>query len=79
MKYVKELKLFRVSGEYRDNIFSFFILGYSLIKGTFNLWNIQAGARYDQRSVITKEVIGGFDKIFSGVNYSAGISRSSKN
>ena len=52
--------------------------GYSLIKGTFNLWNIQAGARYDQRSVITKEVIGGFDKIFSGVNYSAGISRSSK-
>ncbi|MDG1797669.1 MAG: TonB-dependent receptor [Flavobacteriales bacterium] len=51
---------------------------YSLIKGTFNLWNIQAGARYDQRSVITKEVIGGFDKIFSGVNYSAGISRSSK-
>jgi len=52
--------------------------GYSLIKGTFNLWNIQAGARYDQRSVLTKEVIGGFDKIFSGVNYSAGISRSSK-
>ena len=51
---------------------------YSLIKGTFNLWNIQAGARYDQRSVRTKEVIGGFDKIFSGINYSAGISRSSK-
>ena len=51
---------------------------YSLLKGTFNLWNIQAGARYDQRSIITQKVIGGFDKIFNGVNYSVGISRSSK-
>ena len=51
---------------------------FSLLKGTFNLWNIQAGARYDQRKVKTKELISGFDKRFSGVNYSAGISRSSK-
>ena len=51
---------------------------YSLLKGTFNLWNIQAGARYDQRSITTQKVIGGFDKIFNGVNYSVGISRSSK-
>ncbi len=51
---------------------------YSLLKGTFNLWNIQAGARYDQRSITTKKVIGGFGKTFSGVNYSIGISRSSK-
>jgi len=51
---------------------------FSLIKGTFNLWNIQAGARYDQRKVKTQELIGGFDKGFSGINYSAGISRSSK-
>ena len=51
---------------------------YTLLKGTFNLWNIQAGARYDQRSITTKEVVGGFNKSFSGVNYSAGISRSSK-
>ena len=51
---------------------------FSLLKGTFNLWNIQAGARYDQRRVKTKELISGFDKRFSGVNYSAGISRSSK-
>ena len=41
-----------------------------LLKGTFNLWNIQAGARYDQRRVKTKELISGFDKRFSGVNYS---------
>lgn len=52
---------------------------FSLIKGTFNLWNIQAGARYDQRRVITNEsIMGDFDKTFDGVNYSAGISRSSK-
>ena len=52
---------------------------FSLLKGTFKLWNIQAGARYDQRSVTTKETLnGGFDKTFSGINYSAGISRSSK-
>ena len=51
---------------------------YTLMKGTFNLWNIQAGARYDQRS-ISEISVGGFDKSYSGVNYSAGISRSSKN
>jgi len=51
---------------------------YTLLKGTFNLWNIQAGARYDQRSVTTNEDIDGFDKSFNGINYSAGISRSSK-
>ena len=51
---------------------------YTLLKGTFNLWNIQAGARYDQRSITTKEDVDGFDKSFYGVNYSAGISRSSK-
>ena len=52
---------------------------FSLFKGTFNLWNIQGGARYDQRSITTTESLGGFDKSFSGVNYSAGISRSSNN
>ena len=51
---------------------------FTLIKGTFNLWNIQAGARYDQRSIIEK-TSGGFNKIYKGFNYSAGISRSSKN
>ena len=51
---------------------------YTLLKGTFNLWNIQAGARYDQRSITTKEDVDGFDKSFNGINYSAGISRSSK-
>jgi iron complex outermembrane recepter protein len=52
---------------------------FSLIKGTFNIWNIQAGARYDQRSITTLESVDPFAKTFSGVNYSAGISRSSKN
>ena len=71
------------NGQYAEEILvpdaNFNDLGaFSLLKGTFNLWNIQAGARYDQRRVKTKEVIGGFDKGFSGVNYSAGISRSSK-
>ena len=51
---------------------------FTLIKGTFNLWNIQAGARYDQRSIIEK-TSGGFNKAYKGFNYSAGISRSSKN
>ena len=51
---------------------------YTLLKSTFNLWNIQLGARYDQRSVTTKEVSDVFDKSFSGFNYSAGISRSTK-
>ena len=51
---------------------------YTLLKSTFNLWNIQLGARYDQRSVTTKEVLDVFDKSFSGLNYSAGISRSNK-
>jgi len=51
---------------------------FSLLKGNFNLWNIQAGARYDQRSITTVNLNDGFDDRFSGVNYSAGISRSSK-
>ena len=50
---------------------------FSTLKGTFNLWNIQAGARYDQRN-ITETKSNGFDKTFNGINYSAGISRSSK-
>ena len=50
---------------------------FALIKGSFNLWNIQAGTRYDQRSITEKDV-SGFDKTFNGFNYSAGISRSSK-
>ena len=50
---------------------------FSLLKGSFNLWNIQAGARYDQRSIITTNS-DGFDDTFRGLNYSAGISRSSK-
>ena len=72
------------NGEYAEEILvpnaNFTDFGaFSLIKGTFNLWNIQAGARYDQRSVITNEsIMGDFDKTFDGVNYSAGISRSSK-
>ena len=45
---------------------------FSLIKGNFNLWNIQAGARYDQRSIITTNS-DGFDDTFRGLNYSAGI------
>ena len=70
------------NGQYAEEILvpdaNFTDLGaFSLIKGTFNLWNIQAGARYDQRS-ITEITSGGFDKIFNGINYSAGISRSSK-
>ena len=52
---------------------------YTLLKGNFNLWNIQTGARYDQRIVTTKEIVGSFDKSFNGVNYYAGISRSTKN
>ena len=51
---------------------------FSLLKGNFNLWNIQAGARYDQRSITTVNLNDGFDDRFSGINYSAGISRSSK-
>jgi iron complex outermembrane receptor protein len=71
------------NGQYAEEILvpnsNFNDLGaYTLLKGTFNLWNIQAGARYDQRSITTKENVDGFDKNFSGVNYSAGISRSSK-
>ena len=70
------------NGQYAEEILvpdaNFTDLGaFSLIKGTFNLWNIQAGARYDQRS-ITEITSSGFDKIFNGINYSAGISRSSK-
>jgi iron complex outermembrane recepter protein len=71
------------NGQYAEEILvpdaNFTDLGsFSLLKGTFNLWNIQVGARYDQRSITTKEVVDGFDKSFNGVNYSAGISRSSK-
>ena len=70
------------NGQYAEEILvpdaNFTDLGaFSLLKGTFNLWNIQAGARYDQRS-ITEITSSGFDKIFNGINYSAGISRSSK-
>ena len=70
------------NGQYAEEILvpdaNFTDLGaFSLIKGTFNLWNIQAGARYDQRS-ITEITSSGFDTTFSGINYSAGISRSSK-
>ena len=72
------------NGQYVEEILvpdaNFTDLGaFSLLKGTFNLWNIQAGARYDKRSITTKELVDGFDKSFNGVNYSAGISRSSKN
>ena len=72
------------NGQYVEEILvpdaNFTDLGaFSLLKGTFNLWNIQAGARYDKRSINTKELVDGFDKSFNGVNYSAGISRSSKN
>jgi iron complex outermembrane recepter protein len=56
----------------------FFDLGaYSLIKGEFGLWNIQAGSRYDQRSVKTFATNNPFSKTFDGFNYSFGISRSS--
>lgn len=71
-----------LNGQYAEEILvqdaNFTDLGaFSLLKGTFNLWNIQAGARYDQRSI--KEIVsGGFNTTFSGINYSAGIARSSK-
>jgi len=72
-----------MNGQYVEEILvpdaNFTDLGaFSLLKGTFNLWNIQAGARYDKRSITTKELVDGFDKSFNGINYSAGISRSSK-
>ena len=71
-----------LNGRYAEEILvpdaNFTDLGaFSLLKGTFNLWNIQAGARYDQRS-ITEIASGGFKTSFSGINYSAGIARSSK-
>ena len=71
-----------LNGQYAEEILvpdaNFTDLGaFSLLKGTFNLWNIQAGARYDQRS-ITEIASGGFKTSFSGINYSAGIARSSK-
>ena len=71
------------NGRYAEEILvadaDFVDLGaFSLLKGTFNLWNIQAGARYDQRSVTTIESVNPFAKTFSGINYSTGISRSSK-
>ena len=52
---------------------------YSLLRGTFNIWNFQAGARFDQRNVTTLEAINPFKKSYNGINYSFGISRSSKN
>ncbi|MBM78369.1 MAG: hypothetical protein CL846_07790 [Crocinitomicaceae bacterium] len=52
---------------------------FSLIKGTFKLWNVQAGARYDQRNVTTLESVNSLSKTFSGINYSLGVSRSSEN
>ena len=71
-----------LNGQYAEEILvpdaNFTDLGaFSLLKGTFNLWNIQAGARYDQRS-ITEIASGGFNTTFNGINYSAGIARSSK-
>ena len=42
---------------------------FSLLKGNFNLWNIQAGARYDQRSITTVNLNDGFDNRFSGINF----------
>ena len=51
---------------------------FSLLKGNYKLWNIQAGVRYDQRSITTADIVDGFDDTFNGINYSAGISRSSK-
>ena len=51
---------------------------FSLLKGTFGAWNVQAGARFDQRNVETLDTTD-FNKSFSGVNFSAGISRSSEN
>ena len=51
---------------------------YSLIRGTFDLWNLQAGARYDQRNVSTQETGYSYENDFNGLNYSFGISRSSK-
>lgn len=56
----------------------FFDLGaFSLIRGTFGLWNIQAGARYDQRSINTSEANNPFSETYGGLNYSIGVSRSS--
>ncbi|MDG2343088.1 MAG: TonB-dependent receptor [Flavobacteriales bacterium] len=52
---------------------------FSLLKGTFDVWNFQAGARYDQRNIKTRGSINPLSKPFSGLNYSVGISRSSKN
>lgn len=57
---------------------------YSILKGTFGIWNIQAGARYDQRNIKTFESIDPFSddpfsENFDGFNYSIGISRSSDN
>ena len=51
---------------------------YTSLIGTLNQWNLQLGARYDQRNVKTLENINQFSKRFNGFNYSIGISRSSK-
>lgn len=51
---------------------------YSLLKGNFKLWNFQAGARFDQRSIKTLDKTPLFSKKFEGLNYSFGVSRSSE-
>ena len=51
---------------------------YTSLKGTFNIWDLQLGARYDHRNVKTLENIDPFLKNFDGFNYSIGVSRSSK-
>ncbi len=58
---------------------NFYDLGaYSLIRGNFELWNLQAGARYDQRNVSAYDVVDPYQNNFKGINYSVGVSRSSK-
>ena len=38
---------------------------FSLLKGNYKLWNIQAGVRYDQRSIKTANTVDGFDDTFN--------------
>ena len=51
---------------------------YTLLKAILIYGIFSLEQRYDQRSITTKEVVDVFDKSFSGLNYSAGISRSTK-
>ena len=51
---------------------------YSLIVGSYKLWNFKAGARYDQRTVATLKGLD-FQKQFEGLNYALGVARSSRN